>query len=38
MVKRTLKVLQQMLQDFYGVFDHFGKLWITFPKDFSVNF
>ena len=28
MVKHTLKTLQQMLQDFWSVFDHFGTLYI----------
>ena len=28
MVKETLKVLQQMPQDFFSVFDHFGTLLI----------
>ena len=28
MAKHTLKILQQMLQDFYSVFDHFGTLCI----------
>ena len=27
-VKHTLKILQQMLQDFLSVFDHFGTLCI----------
>ena len=28
MVRHTLKILQQMLKDFYSVSDHFGTLWI----------
>ena len=28
MVRHTLKILQQMLQDFQSVFDHFGTLAI----------
>ena len=28
MVKRTLKILQHLLQDFESVFDHFGTLCI----------
>ena len=28
MVKHTLKILQQMMQDFESVFDHFGTLHI----------
>ena len=28
MVKHTLKILQQMLQDFSSVFDNFGALCI----------
>ena len=27
MVRHTLKILQQMLQDFESVFDHFGTLY-----------
>ena len=26
MAKRTLKILQQIMTDFYSAFDHFGKL------------
>ena len=29
MVKHTLKILQQMLQDFESVSDHFGTLYIN---------
>ena len=28
MVRHTIKILQQMLQDFYSVSDHFGTLCI----------
>ena len=29
MVRHTLKILQQLLQDFLNVSDHFGKLCIN---------
>ena len=32
MVRHTLKILQQMLQDFQSVSDHFGKLCIKVLK------
>ena len=32
MVRQTLKILQQMLQDFKSVSDHFGTLYI---KEFN---
>ena len=32
MVRQTLKILQQMLQDLYSVSDHFGKLYIKVSR------
>ena len=37
MVKHTLKILQQMLQDFKSVFDHFGTLCIKGLKILYVS-
>ena len=40
MVRHTLKILQQMLQDFQSVPGHFGTLWTkgyTWPKDYKPS-
>ena len=38
MVRHTLKILQQMLQDFKSVSDHFGTLCIKGLRNFRPNF
>ena len=37
MARHTLKILQQMLQDFKSVSDHFGTLCIKGLIDFSAD-